>query len=251
MTENNTAQPISEAEDIGPFRITSPVEITYVLRSLTQRSSFLTVYFNSGRDLMLTRILDADAKSGRFLFDLGGSESSNQALLKADKALFVANPEGVKIQFSTAKVTMGVFEGKPCFIAPLPADLVKLQRREYFRLPTPIANPYTCQLHWPQGPQLVLDLHDVSLGGAGLWFPVEYRNLLAQGMHIERAGFDFGRAGNMSIDFEVRNWHSVTNRNDQTQYILGVRFINLSRTQEASLQRLISQLERERKALLG
>jgi flagellar brake protein len=251
MTENNPAQPIPEAEDIGPFRITSPVEISFVLRSLTQRASFLTVYFNNGRDLMLTHILDADAKTKRFLFDLGGSELSNQALLKADKALFVANPEGVKIQFSTAQVRTGVFEGKPCFVAPLPADLIKLQRREYFRLPTPIASPYTCRVQWPDGPELLIDLHDVSLGGAGLWFPAEYRHLLVPGIRIERAGFDFGRAGHMTIDFEVRNWHSITNRNNQTQYILGVRFINISRNQEASLQRLISQLERERKALLG
>lgn len=251
MKEQQQSHPISESEDIGPFRITNPMEICYVLRSLTQRESFLTVYFNGGRDLLLTRILDADAKSGTFLFDLGGNPDSNQALYKTDKALFVASPEGVKIQFSTSQIRSGTFEGQPCFVAPLPPDLIKLQRREFFRLPTPIASPYTCQLQWPEGPAIKVELHDVSLGGAGLWFSAEYRSLLQQGVKIERASFDFGRAGYMSIDFEIRNSHSVVNRNGQTLYIVGVRFINLSRTQEASLQRLISQLERERKVLLG
>ncbi len=55
----------------------------------------------------------------------------------------------------------------------------------------------------------------------------------------------------MRVDIEIRNCRSLVGRQGQMQYIVGVRFIHLGRAQEASLQKLISHLERERKALLG
>ena len=85
----DTARPISEAEDIGPYRLASPLEVGFILRSLVQRADFVTIYFNGGHDMMLTRILDVDMKAHRFVFDLSGHGPSNEALQKAEKAVFV------------------------------------------------------------------------------------------------------------------------------------------------------------------
>lgn len=249
--EGGAVRPISEADDIGPYRLTSVVEVGFVLRSLAQRGDFVTIYFNNGRDLLLTRILDADVKSRTFVFDLSGHAQSNAALTRVEKAVFVATPEGVKVQFSTNHIQQTNFEGRPAFSAPFPPDLIKLQRREFFRLPTPISNPYFCRLSLGDGELLRLDLHDISLGGVGVWFPEAKIKKIELGLKLPQTLFDFGPGGVMRIDVEVRNYRSVVNRQGQTQYIVGMRFGGLVRSQEASLQRLISQLERERKALIG
>lgn len=249
--ERGSNRPISDAEDIGPYRLSSPLEVGFVLRSLVQRADFITVYFNGGRDLLLTRILHADAKSHMFVFDLGGHAQSNVALTKAEKAVFVATPEGVKIQFSTNNITLVDYENRPAFMAPFPADLIKLQRREFFRLLTPISNPYCCRLPLADDESQRLDVRDISLGGVGVWLPEAKIGKIEIGLKFSQVTFDFGPGGVMRIDVEVRNCRPVANRQGQTQYIVGMRFSGLSRTQEASLQRLISQLERERKGLIG
>lgn len=245
------ARPIPESEDIGPYRLSSPIEVGFILRSLVQRADFITVYFNSGRDLLLTRILHVNQKTQQFIFDLSGHQASNDALLHTEKAIFVGLPDGVKVQFSTHDIRRVDFEGSPAFIAPFPPDVIKLQRREFFRLHTPISTPYYCRLTLPksEGP-IRLDIHDVSLGGVGMWLPKNLFEKIESGMKIEQAMFDFGPGGVMRGDIEVRNCRPVESRQGQTQYILGVKFINFTRSQEAALQKLISHLERERKALL-
>lgn len=252
--QESAAHPISESEDIGPYRLASPVEVGFILRSLANRADFITVYFNNGRDLLLTRVLHVDQKKREFIFDLSGHQPSNDALQKTEKAIFVALPDGVKVQFATGHVRLVDFEEKPAFIAPFPPDVIKLQRREFFRLNTPISNPYYCRLNLPQtGDQIQLEIHDVSLGGLGMWLPKSLNakvDKIDMGLTIEQAMFDFGAGGVMRADIEVRNCRPIENRQGQTQYIVGVRFINLTRSQEANLQRLITQLERERKALL-
>lgn len=247
----DTARPISEAEDIGPYRLASPLEVGFILRSLVQRADFVTIYFNGGHDMMLTRILDVDMKAHRFVFDLSGHGPSNEALQKAEKAVFVALPEGVKVQFSTRQVRTATFEGAPALIAPFPPDVIKLQRREFFRQPTPISSPYFCRLALAGDEPIRLEVRDVSLGGVGMWFPEGLIDKIDIGMRFSQALFDFGPGGTMRVDIEIRNCRSLVGRQGQMQYIVGVRFIHLGRAQEASLQKLISHLERERKALLG
>lgn len=249
--ESGVARPISEAEDIGPFRLTSAGEVGFVLRSLAQRNDFVSIYFNSGRDMLLTRILDVDIKARTFVFDLSGHSQSNAALTKADKAVFVATPDGVKIQFSTTEIRQVDHEGRPAFCAPFPPDLIKLQRRDFFRLPTPISNPYYCRLPIGDGDLVRLDVLDISLGGVCVRFSESQVGKIEIGLKFPQVEFDFGPGGGMRINVEVRNRRAAVNRQGQTQYMVGLRFLGLSRSQEASLQRLISQLERERKALLG
>ncbi|SFN53298.1 c-di-GMP-binding flagellar brake protein YcgR, contains PilZNR and PilZ domains [Formivibrio citricus] len=249
--ESGAVRPISEAEDIGPFRLASAAEVGFVLRTLAQRNDFVSIYFNSGRDMLLTRILDVDIKARTFVFDLSGHAQSNAALTKTDKAVFVATPDGVKIQFSTSEIRQVDFEGRPAFRAPFPPDLIKLQRRDFFRLPTPISNPYCCRLPIGDGDSMRLDVLDISLGGVGVRFSEAQVGKIEIGLKFSQVEFDFGPGGVMRINVEVRNRRAVVNRQGQTQYAVGMRFLGLSRAQEASLQRLISQLERERKALLG
>jgi len=227
------------------------VEVGFVLRTLAQRADFVTAYFNSGKDMLLTRILDVDLKARRFIFDLSGHEASNVGIQKAEKVVFIAMPDGVRVQFSTNRIQSTMHEGQPALSAPFPPDLIKLQRREFFRLPTPLSSPYFCRLILNNDDALRLELRDISLGGAGMWFPATHIDLIDLGMKFPQVVFDLGPGGVIRFDIEVRNYRSVENRQGQTQYIVGVQFCNLSRSQEANLQKLISHLERERKALIG
>ncbi|WP_157670582.1 flagellar brake protein [Chitinibacter sp. GC72] len=249
--ENQGPNPIHTEQDIAPFLLKTPLEIAYVLRLLEQAHSNIAIYFNTGHDMMLTRILSADAKAKQFVFDISGHEPTNAALLLADKLLFVGDLDGVKIQFSTVKPGRVLFEGKTAFMVSLPNDMVKLQRREFFRLTTPISSPYTIALPLASG-SLTLELHDISLGGVGLWLKDEQqKKLFNLGDVVHKASIDLGTAGRIQADIELRNLHTVYLKQGMTRWMLGVQFMNLSRANESLLQKLMVQLEREQKALTG
>jgi c-di-GMP-binding flagellar brake protein YcgR len=249
--ENHGVSPIHDHEDIAPFLLKTPLEIAYVLRLLAQNNINIALYFNRGKDMMLSRVLSVDVKAQQFIMDIGGHEPTNQALLNADKVLYVSALDGVKIQFSTPRPQRITVEGKAAFLVSFPKDLVKLQRREFFRLTTPISTPYTATLPIEKAGRMNFDLHDISLGGVGIWLKDEQHKLFALGSFIEDAVLEMGPIGSMKVDLEVRNLHQVALRQDMTRWMLGVKFVSLSRGSESALQRLIVQLEREKKALTG
>ncbi len=248
---NGGVAPISEQEDIAPYRITAHMEIAFVLRNLAQNNVNLGIYFNAGRDMMLSRVLHVDSKAKQFIIDVGGHAPSNTALTQADRILFVTALDGVKIQFSVGGATLGKFEGKPAFIINFPADLIKLQRREFFRLLTPITNPLTCDLTLPNGQKAQLELHDISLGGAGIWLKDEQHTQMQTGVVISNAFFDFATAGSAKLNIEIRSVHPITMAHGKIRWLAGVRFNDLPRNIETNLQKLLAHLERERKALIG
>lgn len=120
--------------------MTSPLEIGQHLKRIISANVLVTVFSNHGKSFILTKLLAIDLKSGRFAFDAGSSDDANRQLLKSERNVFVCTPDGIKTQFVTGPVQSFIYDGAPAFLARLPPEVVKLQRREYFRIQTPIAN---------------------------------------------------------------------------------------------------------------
>lgn len=255
-TDNSTATEgkgpialIPEGVDVGNFLLRTPMEIGFVLRSLAQKGDLVTIYFNHGEYSFLSAVLEADPKAKQFLFDISGVEAINRAFLRASHIVFAAAPEGVRVQFVlSGGVTEIDYDGRPAFSASFPDDLIKLQRREYFRLDTPVGKPLVCKLRHPNGKVMELPLHDISIGGMGLWMSgqVEVEQLdVFPGCRL-----DLGTFGTIEVSLEVRSKRQVTKRDGTVQTMLGTRFVDLPRQTENLLQRYIAQLERERHQLL-
>lgn len=237
---------LNGSEDIRPFTLSSTVEIVFQLRALINRREMISVYFNHGQEMLLTTLIDVDATSGEFCFDLGSSEDINQRLLRCERAVFVAAPDGIKMQFACGPFRLTQDANGRLFRCKLPPDVIKLQRREYFRVETPIANPLICQIHQPL--PLKLPLHDVSLGGLSLVrnasLPELERMTLLVDCRVALPAF-----GALIFDMEVRNHRFLLNRNGSQLQLVGCRFIKLNGKMESLLQRYMNQVERERRAL--
>ncbi|MEZ2311126.1 flagellar brake protein [Paraburkholderia sp. RCC_158] len=119
------------ANDTG-FGLRNPLEIGTFLRLLATRQDFLTADYGNGQ--IITRVLDIDAKSKTFTFDYGASKTGNHAVLAASKLRFSALPDGVKVNFTTGKPHEISRDGIAAFEVELPQVLIRVQRREYFRV---------------------------------------------------------------------------------------------------------------------
>ena len=50
-----------------------------------------------------------------------------------------AEMRGAKVEFILPQLNPTQFDGLPAFSAPLPSELLQIQRREYFRISAPLA----------------------------------------------------------------------------------------------------------------
>src|SRR5574337_1165231 len=67
------------------YRIYSASGILSILQSMIQNKSLATCSFGRADSLILTSVLDINAKRGEMVLDYGADEASNQRALKAGK----------------------------------------------------------------------------------------------------------------------------------------------------------------------
>ncbi|MDR2365186.1 MAG: flagellar brake protein [Zoogloeaceae bacterium] len=251
-TEKN-APPLEleEAHVYGQYLLYSATEVSAVLRSAMQKGCMVTVYFDMGRMFFLTSLLEVTPKS--VTLDYGSDENINRQALQARRLICTMNVDRVKVQFGLAGVRLVQFEGRPAFVGALPEQLLRLQRREYFRVSTPIVKPLRCEMPLPAdaaGGQttLQLPLLDISAGGLALMSGMEQTRLFTYDQIFDGCLLLLPDEMPIHLGLRVRNLFEVTNRAGNRHARVGCEYLELAGMPLNQIQRYITRLERERKA---
>ena len=236
-------------EDIERCTLRNRREIIFQLRTLIKRGERISVLFQEGKLSFLTVLIDISETDGQLYFDIGGSDETNKAYLKAAQSTFTAFVEGIRIQFSAKSVREMKLRGEPVFAVPLPPSILRLQRREVFRLQLPSAKPYVCRIRRGSPEEIALSLHDISVGGIGIFTPqaLNYEPL----EKLENCWIDLHDNGMLAMTLEVRYVTPMESRTGKPLWHLGCRFVDLSAASETQIQRFMARIEAERRALSG
>jgi len=234
------------ADDASKYLVESGKEVAYILRAIMQKGERVTAHFNHGNDLILTAIIDVSMEDGVVL-DYGASEALNRKLLGASKIIFITSQDKVRVQFTASDVEKITYEGRPAFRISLPDSLIKLQRREYFRLTTPISKPLACTFPLESGDNASLTIVDISIGGVGVMNPPKGFQFEI-GKTYQGCYFVLPDLGTIVTTLQIRNAFEITMKNGTRAMRAGCMFINLPGTMQSMIQRYIIKLERERRA---
>ncbi|HLU77026.1 MAG TPA: flagellar brake protein [Burkholderiales bacterium] len=226
------------------YRIDSQAEIIALLRSLQEERSQVVLHF-SDHAYVVSRVLEVWPQQGRIALDFGPDETVNEALLAAGSAVAETNLHQVSIQFELGDFRRVMLHDGPALEAALPACMLRLQRRETFRVPTPVLEPIT--LFVPEQERCPLNLHlrvvDISAGGAGTVCDATQFQPEA-GMVFRDCQMLLPEVGLLVADMEVRHVMPLHEGNtDQLQ--CGMRFLALPPPMASFVQRFVMQLERE------
>jgi len=245
---------LEQPDDYSQYLLYSKSEIVSVLRSLVQKGALITVYFDRGKSFLLTSMIALNPNTRSFILDLGSNEEMNRRALLAQKLILTTVVDKVKIQFSISGLTATQYDGRDAFIGTIPEALLRLQRREYFRLSTPIANPIklaaTIRRADNSALQVNLPLLDISGGGVGLMFATDQAQLLERGEMLKECKLMLPDEGLLVTSLCVRNMFDVTTRNGTRYVRVGCEYVGLTAARLAMVQRYITRMERERKARL-
>ncbi|WP_127476887.1 flagellar brake protein [Sulfurivermis fontis] len=236
------------AIDPERYRVDSRMEILRVLGDLARGLQLVTAYFNEGSDFILTTILRLDEEHNRLVLDYGPDDSLNQRLLAARRILFVTRHNQVRVQFTSESIQKATFQGAPAFVIPLPASIIRIQRREYYRLATPIGRHLNISLATPDGGTISAHIVDISVGGVGIIEPPEGRQCgWEPGSIVPGCRIELPEEGVIHADIEIRNRYQVDSRDGTPLYRIGCRLLGLDSRSNAAILRYIHRVELERR----
>jgi c-di-GMP-binding flagellar brake protein YcgR len=251
--DSDLAEPINPTSDIHPsFAQHHPLQIAVCLRKLVCGQDFVTV--ESGGRQIVTQILDVDSRNARFIFDAGSVEANNQAVNqavpRAQQLVFRSLPGGIRTEFTTQPARQIVFEGRPASEAPFPPVLYSVQRREYFRVQTPVLAPYIASGPYTDGGSFRVELQDLSLGGVALRTADARFGSLDTGCVLRDVTLQLGAFGTLRLDLEIVSPRQSATPKGDRRFVMGGRFVTVPGPAERMLQRAVAQLETRRQTLL-
>jgi c-di-GMP-binding flagellar brake protein YcgR len=230
--------------DDARYHVRARLEVLQILRSIAKSGSVISAHAGQGPSFILTTLLAVDADAGCIYLDVGQDEAVNRRLTTSSQVLCVSTQDRVKIQFYADQLELSDFDNRPAFRAKLPDWLMKLQRREYFRVVTPIANPVICQFA-SLGAGVTLPVHDIGLGGLCVVGIHSEINLDIGTLH-PACQLDLPEVGSVMIDLGVRSFHDMVLKNALRNRLTGMQFLRLIGNAQNLIQRYVSKLERDR-----
>jgi c-di-GMP-binding flagellar brake protein YcgR len=229
--------------------VDSTLGIVSILKSLAANKTRAAVYPEGGETYLQTCLLAVDAKLPMFFFQSGSESELNELALKAKQLTLVTSEQGVHVQFNCTTPEAVRHNEVNAFRAPLPERVLRLQRREYFRLDgTQVHTLLQCTLtRGDTSPgRLKPAVLDVSCGGLALGLSSLEPPLEIGTRHT--CALEIPLVGRTDVLVEIHTSTNITLPTGAAAVRYGVGFMNLDVRFSALLQRYILDEERARRA---
>jgi c-di-GMP-binding flagellar brake protein YcgR len=243
----------SELENWHDYEVESRREIIALLRQIGEKHQLVRLLVNGEADICVTSILAIDPNSNSVLLDRSVNREQNERIVKARQVTCETSLDKIRILFAAENLRETPFENGSALRADIPPTMIRLQRREYYRMPTPVSNPVRALIPMPPelgGGTSAFPLADISCGGiAILDNKLQLDNTIGQ--TFANCRIELPEVGAVTTSLQVRNSLDLTLLNNKTNRRLGCQFVDISRGNMAAVQRYITKLERERNARLA
>ncbi|MDK2122967.1 flagellar brake protein [Parachitinimonas caeni] len=232
-----------------PMTLANAAEIAQLLTAVASGHEMVCLYFGQGADdFALSAILGVDPQHHSFVLDFPADTDSLPQTSEGYRLLCVTSQNRIKIQFEVVARDF-MLNGRAALLAALPQSVLRLQRRDHYRLTTPLGQPLSCHIPVSAQEEIEVALIDISLGGMGILGYVPGLKL-APGTCYAHVRIELPGTGTIVADIQVRSTFDITLRNGIRSVRTGCQFLNLPGTMQALVQRYITRIERERLARL-
>ena len=225
------------------FLIKSPKEIQLTLQAIAQKKSVAILYFDNEQRFFKTLLL-AVTDDGIWM-DVGPGEEDNNHLLHSDDIALVTMHQGVKVQFVCQQPLLANYAGHPAFYFSSPPHILRLQRRNFFRLPTSADSPLNCIVPVTQGKTVNshgITIMDISVGGISL-ICKEYNVSLEAGAIYPDCRIELPDIGTLVVTIQVKNLFDVTSPSGAVIKHAGCEFIQPDGKMSILLQRYVGIMQ--------
>jgi len=245
MPDDNRPYGASPPDD-EQYMVRSRLEIVSVLRGLKEQRELVTAYFGEGRDFIVTMILGVNPEFEEVVLDFGAEQKANARLMEAPRLFFVSQLAQIRIQFWTGRADATMFDDLPAFRVRLTAELMRLQRRQYYRVRVPARHGVRVELPGARegSPRIAARVINISCGGLAITdVPESVR--LEPGARLRGCTLVIDDGGAIDTTFEIVRMAEVPLAHGPASRLIGVEFVEITAGARARIQRYINRVERE------
>lgn len=222
-------------------------EINRILGELLHSRGLITAYADNGSDFVLSRITGFEPESGDILLDCGEDEAANARLANSRAITLCAELHGVSIQFESERPQLTQAAGRRAWRLRRPRQVLRLQRRAFFRLTTSLVQPIRCVVSTSRGP-LQTTVMDISVGGIAILAYEDDGTLKADQVFQDCRIRLPDATGDIRFNLRIINTFDLRLKNGRLSHRAGCQFIDLPASGETEIQRFILKTERERRS---
>jgi c-di-GMP-binding flagellar brake protein YcgR len=236
----------------SPFLIQGPEKIIHHLYTVLKNKCLLTVYFGDNDDSFITTILDIDIKNNLLIFYHSPKEDAIEQLLNSSKITFKTRCLGVEVTFDTMRLEKIQHQGVSAFAVPIPASILWMERREFYRVKLPVLKSSYCRLTLKDQEPINFKLYDISLGGFSILADSKEVSDLSKTpdpmvlyTSFEQCKLILADTGEGTISFDIRNKYIINPENSNRMEKIGCKFTRIAPAFENTIQRCMQQIEIE------
>lgn len=231
------------------FLTTNPVEIAQIISVLAKDKATLNMSFNHGQEQGLTVVIGVSADKRWVYLDKSLDAGFNQRLIDSSTVIY-SKTDGVKIRWTSHEMAAVKLKDGEALKIPLPEQLYRFQRREFYRSPTPAVDPLICHIPYENPTNqrhetLQMPLVDISLGGIGTMVADHLSPQIEVEAEFEQCRIHLPQYGDLETRLRVRHITDIVMANGAKKFRVGFQFIGLTPTEERILQQYVLHLERE------
>lgn len=234
--------------DKEKYLLKSREDVVMSLFDLTKKPDLITAYFNHGNESIITTVINVLPDRDLVILECGPNNKKNSQMLTSGSTTCLSKHNDIDIRFQLNELRNARYRGQQVFAAPIPDSLLRLQRREFFRVQTPLMSPITCHLTYDDK-ELVLPLADISIGGLALVDAVKCFHG-EKGLLLEQCTINFpDKDEQMEVDLEIRGIFMYGKNDGHKVNRIGCAFIDLSPDKSSFIQRYINRLQIQQQSL--
>jgi c-di-GMP-binding flagellar brake protein YcgR len=231
----------------NPFMVGSRLEITHILHAIMREAALITVTLNAS-DFFLTSIMAIDESTDSMFLERGRSGPRLSSALKTRRLPCSTTLDKIKIRFTCEGIEATDYAGNDAYRIALPAEMLRIQRREYYRMPAPLIAPVKCRISNDENTAdagVELNLCDISCGGIAVQSPPALFTPDLGDCYLCTILLP-GTPG-LHVTIQARNAFMIALPNGKITQRSGFAFVNPPENISASVQRYILNLERQRR----
>ena len=239
---------ISDPEN-EEFLVHSRSSIASILRNLMRENRTISAYLSTSDDMVATTILHVDADKNMVIVEPARDPKLNHIFSDTHNVLFDLKHNNVILQFMAEHTQPARFNGQAAVFIELPDKLLRLQRREFFRVAASITGEnVTCILKDKNGDTHTVEVEDLSLGGIGAAIEISAvpeNRPIKQFATFRNSSLRIPGVGTLTLDLQVRNCYEKTLSSGKRIIRLGLSYVDLPSDKENQLQKYINRLQLE------
>ena len=236
------------AGGLDEFRITSPREVTAMLKQFQDGNVLMNLNGSNGA-MLSTTLWSVDPARGQLSFSADVNAPVTHQLVECEEAIAVGYLDSIKVQFDLQGLVLVRGTGGHATIsAAMPRLLYRFQRRNAFRVRPLLRSSPMARVRHPAiaEMQLALRVIDVSIGGCALFLPEDVPPMQA-GMVMNQVQIDLDADTRLHTNLRLQH---VSALNPESRGVrLGCEFVSPGADMQRSLQRFIDQTQKRRRLM--